>query len=160
MMKSEIFTGGCLCDTVRYEVRGPLFDAHYCHCRTCQKASGAPVIAGAFLSRDALRFTHGEPKFYGSSPIVERGFCADCGTYLLYQPLIKEWSDWTIITISSLDHPESLPPERHYGVESRIPWFDVRDNLPREQYEDGFIEILSDENHEEREAILRRFGAQ
>ena len=102
--------GGCLCGAVRYEVREQPYDAHYCHCRTCQKISGAPAISGAFLSRDAFRFTRGAPKFYRSSSIVERGFCADCSTYLLYRPLIAEWSDWIIVTIASLDRPDDLPP--------------------------------------------------
>jgi len=159
MTKSEAITGGCLCGLVRYEASEPPFDAHYCHCRTCQKASGAPVVAAAFLSREAFRITQGEPKLYRSSPIVERGFCARCGTYLLYRPLIPEWSDWIIITIASLDHPESLPPERHYGIESHIAWLDIQDGLPRERYEDDFIEIIADANREEREAVLGRFGS-
>ena len=159
MSKSELITGGCLCGTVRYEVTEPLYDAHYCHCRGCQKASGAPVIAGAFISRDAFRFTCGEPNLYKSSPVVERGFCGNCDTYLLYRPLIPEWSDWNIITIASLDNPENAPPQRHYGVESQIEWFNIHDNFPRERYEDDFIEILSDENREERAALLARFGS-
>ncbi len=152
-------TGGCLCGAVRYSISKPLYDAHYCHCRTCQKASGAPVIAGAFLPRDAIIITSGQPKFFQSSPIVSRGFCSDCGTYLLYQPLITEWSNWTIVTIASLDSPELHPPKIHYGVEGRIPWFETNDNLPRESYDEDFVEILSDNSHEGREAILRRFGA-
>jgi hypothetical protein len=159
MRNSEPIMGGCLCGAVRYEVRGALYDAHYCHCRKCQKASGAPAIAGAFVSREAIMLTHGVPKVYKSSPIVERGFCGDCGTYLLYRPLIPEWSDWMIITIASLDHPENFPPQRHYGIEGRISWFDTADDLPRERYEDDFIEILADVNREEREAVLARFGS-
>lgn len=153
-------TGACLCGAVRYEIRGSLFDPHYCHCRACQKASGAPVIAGAFLARDALKIIHGEPKFYQSSTIVERGFCADCGTYLIYRPLIPEWSDWIVITIASLDHPEATPPKRHYGTESQLPWFDTQDDFPRERYEEDFIEILSDPDHLERTAVLERYGSE
>lgn len=151
-------TGGCLCEAVRYEVSDPLYDLHYCHCRTCQKASGAPVIAGGFVTRDALKFTCGKPKFYSSSPIVERGFCRDCGTYLLYRPKIEEWSDWAIVTIASLDNPDRHTPQRHYGIESKIPWFDTNDSLPRETYEDDFIDILTNGSPKARKAILDRFG--
>jgi len=160
MSQFERLTGGCLCGGVRYEASEAPFDAHYCHCRKCQKMSGAPVVAAAFLPRDALRFTHGKPKFYKSSPVVDRGFCGDCGTYLLYRPLIPEWSDWIIFTIASLDHPERLPPERHYGIESHIAWLNIQDDLPREAYEDDFIEILADPNREERKAVLDRYGSQ
>ena len=159
MSRSDPITGGCLCGAVRYEANQPLYDAHYCHCRACQKASGAPVIAGAFLSREAFRFTKGKAKLYHSSPVAERGFCATCGTYLLYRPLIPEWSDWIIITIASLDYPQSQRPGRHYGIEGQIPWFEIRDELPRERYEDDFIEILAGAESEERAAVLSRFGA-
>ena len=70
MPRSEPVTGGCLCGTLRFEVTKPLYDPHYCHCRVCQKASGGPVIARAFVARDGFRFTAGEAKFYRSSPIV------------------------------------------------------------------------------------------
>lgn len=159
MSKSDLITGGCLCGAIRYEISEPPFDPHYCHCRVCQKVSGAPAIAGAFISKDALRFTPSEPKLYRSSPIVERGFCADCGSYLLYRPLIAEWSDWLIIMIASLDRPEQVVPARHYGIESQLAWFDPQNDLPRERYEDDFIEILSDPDREERAAILARFGS-
>lgn len=158
MTSEEPVTGSCLCGSVRYTADKRPFGAHYCHCQTCRKASGAPVIAGAFLARSALRITRGEPKFFRSSAVAERGFCADCGTYLFYRPLIAEWSDWIVITIASLDRPGAYPPQCHYGTESRLPWFDTRDELPRESYEEGFTDILIDGSPEARQAILDRFG--
>jgi hypothetical protein len=158
MANSEVTMGGCLCGEVRYIAEKPLYDLHYCHCRKCQKASGAPVIAGAFISSDGLRFTREQPKMFKSSPIVERGFCSNCGTYLLYQPVIEEWSNWVIITIASLDNPENYAPQRHYGIESKLPWFGICDELPREPYENDFIETLANGSPEERQAILDRFG--
>lgn len=63
-----------------------------------------------------------------------------------------------IITIACLDRPEELPPRRHYGSESRIPWFDPQGELPHDRYEDNFIDILSGGSPDERKAILERFG--
>ena len=37
--------GGCLCGAIRYRVDGEVEDSAYCHCRTCQRQSGAPVVA-------------------------------------------------------------------------------------------------------------------
>jgi len=37
--------GGCFCGAVRYSVSGPPFAAEYCHCRMCQKSTGAMTIA-------------------------------------------------------------------------------------------------------------------
>ena len=43
---SEDVTGGCLCGAVRFAARVYLKDAYYCHCRMCQKSSGAPADKG------------------------------------------------------------------------------------------------------------------
>ncbi len=40
------------------------------------------------------------------------------------------------VTLGSLDHPEDLRPEGHFGVESKVPWFNVRDDLPHTRTED------------------------
>ena len=47
-MASQLnWTGGCLCGTVRFELKSAPFDAGWCHCRTCQLNSGAPAMAFA-----------------------------------------------------------------------------------------------------------------
>src|SRR6202035_3322444 len=45
-------TGRCLCGAVRYKLESAPFDAGYCHCRICQLASGAPVMAFATVPRN------------------------------------------------------------------------------------------------------------
>ena len=42
--------GGCLCGDIRYKVAGELHPddrPSLCHCRTCQQATGAPVVPWA-----------------------------------------------------------------------------------------------------------------
>jgi hypothetical protein len=75
----------------------------------------------------AFRFTRGEPKFYRSSAWAERGFCADCGTPLV----MRDATETLAIHIGTLDHPEEWPPaQAHLGMESRIPWDSIHDDLP------------------------------
>jgi hypothetical protein len=128
-MKKHIpVTGGCLCGAVRYESTEPPVDVAYCHCRMCQKSCGGPSFLGAFIPKAAFRFTQGEPKFYRSSACVERGFCADCGTPLIFRDL----TDTHAIYIGTLDHPEDWPPTLcHLGMESHIPWDTIHDELPQ-----------------------------
>ena len=121
-------TGGCLCGAVRYEASQPPIDSSYCHCRMCQRWRGAPAGAAAGFRTAAVRFTRGEPKFYRSSPRVDRGFCVDCGSSLLmrYPDDDEIW-----IGIGTLDDPEKIRPRRHTGIEGRLSWFVIADDLPR-----------------------------
>jgi adenylate cyclase len=124
-------TGGCLCGDVRYEVNGVAIDSGYCHCKMCQRFSGAPIIAGATFPRDGVRFVRGELTYYSSSAIAERGFCSRCGSSLAYRPVARRWIDWIFIYDGSLDDSNAYPPEWHLGVESRVPWLPVDDNLQK-----------------------------
>ena len=144
--KKPLATGGCLCGQVRYEISAPAMETNYCHCRMCQRFSGAPLIAGVTFPRDAFRLTRGDLKYYRasnqkltyyqSSLVAERGFCPDCGSSLTYRGLLPTWSDWMLVHTASLDNPEDFAPTGHWGVESQMPWLDVHDDLPRIRYED------------------------
>ncbi len=123
-------TGGCLCGAVRYAATAAARRVTYCHCAMCRKASGAPVSVFAAFAADALAFTSGRPKVYRSSSFVERGFCAACGTPLTYRYLR---SDALSVTVGSLDHPERVAPESHWGIESHLPWLTIADDLPRKR---------------------------
>lgn len=131
MSTQKLVTGGCLCGAVRYEARDPLNNstsAYYCHCRMCQKLSGSVVVVGIKVRKNSFRFTHGEPRFYKSSEIAERGFCTTCGSRLIYRPFE---TDWLGLDTGALDHPEFASPKYHTGIENQISWFSVVDELPR-----------------------------
>ncbi|MEO5613971.1 MAG: winged helix-turn-helix domain-containing protein [Cypionkella sp.] len=134
-------TGGCLCGEIRYRVTEPALDTNFCHCRMCQKWSGGPVTAGSTYPATAVQFTKGEPKYYQSSPFAERGFCANCGSSLIYRPLAPpvtpDWANWILIFTPSLDNPEPNAPTWHLGVESQMPWFDIRDAHKRVRCQDA-----------------------
>ena len=130
-------TGGCLCGAVRYQISAPAIDVAYCHCRMCQKFTGGQIIAGAMFPIEAVRFTQGDLKYYRSSPIAERGFCADCGSGVLMRHLVKaKWFDWYWVLLASLDNPENFVPTAHFGIESQMPWLGVHDDFPRARYKD------------------------
>ncbi len=137
-------TGGCLCESVRYEVTQQPDDdgVGYCHCRMCQRALGGlfgyfVIFSGSHIG-GTFKFTRAEPKYYRSSEWLERGFCAECGT-----PLVIRDSTGFGVTIGSLDHPEDFPPNSHCGIESQVPWLKIDDDLPRRITEDdpSFIAI-------------------
>jgi hypothetical protein len=121
--------GGCLCRAVRYRISAEPHHADYCHCRMCQRAAGAPVVAWLTIARDAFAWTEGEPAIYRSSQEAERLFCRNCGTQLAFRALAEP--DHLDVTLASLDHPEAVRPGHHIWTSSRIGWLETADDLPR-----------------------------
>lgn len=129
--KSLVTTGRCLCGDVRYEIYQPVSETGYCHCKICQRFSAEPVNAWAAFPAESVRFTNCEPKYYKSSLIAQRGFCANCGTSLTYQVVAPEPAEHIVMHTMTLDNPEDFAPTWHGGIESQMPWHDINDNLPR-----------------------------
>jgi hypothetical protein len=121
--------GGCLCGGVRYRISAAPRHAGYCHCRMCQRASGAPVVAWLTLASDAFAWTKGEAAVYRSSQQAERLFCPTCGTQLAFRDIAEP--DHLDLTVASLDDSEAVRPSRHIWTASRIGWFDTADDLRR-----------------------------
>ncbi len=121
-------TGGCQCGAIRYRLIAAPTGENICHCRMCQKAGGAPFMAFAGVAIANLVWTRGSPKFFASSTLAERGFCAECGTPLTYRLRDR---DRVSVTIGSLDRPSEVTPRMQYGVESKVAWLDAIEDLPR-----------------------------
>lgn len=99
--------------------------------------TGEPVEIGVPVVPETLHFVAGSPKFFRNSDHGERGFCSRCGSRLVYQPLLAEYKDWTQVDVGSLDHPEDVRPKLHVFIESKLPWFDTVDDLPRLRWEEA-----------------------
>jgi hypothetical protein len=129
----DTWSGGCLCGAVRYEANPENPENWYCHCRMCQKWTGSAVATDAIVKKSEFRITHGEPRFFQSSSIAERGFCADCGSPMIFRAIND---DWLSIQTGTLDDPEVAPPSGHYGIEGKVSWLSIRDELPQQRTED------------------------
>jgi hypothetical protein len=121
--------GGCLCGAIRYRVSGAITESAYCHCRTCQRQSGAPAVAWFALAPSGFSYLKGEPGVYRASDRARREFCSTCGTYLVFREDDPE--ETLSVNTATLDDPALAPPEFHIYCESRIGWFDTADDLPR-----------------------------
>ena len=80
-----VLTGGCQCGAVRFAVSAAPNRVSICHCRMCQKASGAPFASFADINKEDFAWTRGKPAAFKSSSIAERDFCAACGTPLSFR---------------------------------------------------------------------------
>ena len=75
-------TGGCNCGAVRYEVSAPLVRASYCHCKRCQRRSGAAASAQAHPAPGTFRIVSGQEALRAWKPSDggEKWFCGECGS--------------------------------------------------------------------------------
>jgi hypothetical protein len=112
--------GGCLCGAVRYRFSGTPSSSATCHCRSCRRASGAPVVAWITVPRSEFTLLSGIPAVYESSPGVARQFCSHCGTALTYAS--ERRADTIDITTASLEYPDDYPPTTEVWLEHRLTW--------------------------------------
>lgn len=136
--------GGCLCKKIRYRALGKPKWVSVCHCRMCQKAYGNTSATFAAFGQGQLEFTSGLPKYFRSSDIALRGFCIDCGS-----PIVFSYKSLDAVFVGTLDEPENWQPNGvHLGIESKISWDIIHDNLPqfRTEEDPDFITASSSHN--------------
>jgi hypothetical protein len=124
---SEAPTGGCQCGAVRYALHTRPDNPHICHCRMCQKAFGSFFAPLTRVPVDRFEVTRGALSLFKSSDPVERGFCRDCGTPLTIYTI---GDAHIFVSIGSLDEPETVAPEKQFGNEAKLSWFDTLPGLP------------------------------
>ena len=115
-------TGSCLCGAVRYEVVGALRDVVECHCAMCRKTHGH-IGAYTAAPKQNLRIVETRGlKWYRSSDQARRGFCAECGGTLFFEPLAK---DYVAIAAGTLDPPTGLKTVVQIHVNSAGDYYSI-----------------------------------
>jgi hypothetical protein len=78
--------GGCLCGKVRYEITRPPALTAVCHCRHCQRSSGAAFSVNVLIPAGGVAI-QGDVSTYvdagESGNRVLRRFCGACGSALM-----------------------------------------------------------------------------
>ena len=117
--------GRCTCGAVRYRMMSrPLF-VHCCHCRWCQRESGASFALNAMIEADRVELLAGTPEFVNTPSNSGKGQkisrCPVCKVAL--------WSNYAgsgdavrFVRVGTLDQPDQLPPDIHIFTASKQPW--------------------------------------
>jgi hypothetical protein len=125
--------GGCTCRTVRYRmVTAPLF-VHCCHCRWCQRETGASFALNAMIEADRVELLQGSPEATDTPSNSGKGQkiyrCPGCRVAL--------WSNYAgsgdavrFVRVGTLDDPDALPPDIHIFTSSKQPWVVLREGIP------------------------------
>ena len=123
--------GGCACGAVRYQLGSAPFDTGWCHCRICQRSSGAPALVFSTVPFADFEIVSGGDAVgtVQSTPFGRRQFCTRCGTQLTMH--VDHQPDTIDFTVATLDDPDAVAPGFHIFIADRIAWFDTADDLPR-----------------------------
>ena len=76
---TPVLTGGCQCGAIRFALKATPVKVSVCHCRMCQKASGAPFASFADIEKDDFAWTRGKPASFRSSSTASRQGCRSSG---------------------------------------------------------------------------------
>jgi hypothetical protein len=125
-------TGGCNCGAVRYEVTEQLVRASYCHCRRCQRRTGAAASAQAHPARGAFRIVAGEEQLRMWQPEGggEKWFCRECGSQIFGRN--PSHPESVGIRLGTFDGDPGVRPSVRQFVAYAAPWEPLPDDgLPR-----------------------------
>ena len=125
--------GGCDCRAVRFRLTAaPLF-VHCCHCRWCQRETGAAFALNAMIETECIESLGVTaelvltPSASGKGQQIAR--CPTCR--------IAVWSHYagagpllSFVRVGSLDEPDRVPPDIHIFTSSKTPWVVLPEGTP------------------------------
>ncbi|MBM0741255.1 GFA family protein [Phormidium sp. CLA17] len=122
-----IYTGGCQCERIRYQLLAEPLTLYVCHCTECQKQSSSAFGMSMTIPREALIITQGQPQEWRRKGDSDREvvcfFCGNCGTRLFHQP--ERNPQITNLKPGTLDDTSWLQPVGHTWTRSAQPWFTI-----------------------------------
>lgn len=121
---SGALKGSCLCGAIRFTIDVPVKELRACHCRNCQKASGATGSVNAVVPSASFRITQGAPRRYSayadSGRLLHRYFCGDCGSPIYSQ---RELAPESVVVRSGLfDDAGDMKITANIWTASARPW--------------------------------------
>jgi hypothetical protein len=153
--------GGCTCRSVRYRLlSAPLF-VHCCHCRWCQRETGASFALNALIEADRVEVLSGQPHVINTPSNSGLGQkitrCPQCQVAL--------WSNYAgagdivrFVRVGTLDDPDRLPPDIHIFTSSKQPWIVIPPTMPAvAEYYDRNV-YWPAQSLERRRVLFARFG--
>jgi len=125
--------GGCDCHYIRYRMETCPLIVHCCHCRWCQRESGASFALNAMIESDRVILLSGEPDVVDTPSESGRGQkisrCPKCRIAL--------WSNYSgagpvtrLVRVGTLDEPDRLPPDIHIFTSTKQPWIETPAGTP------------------------------
>src|SRR6201981_3427641 len=106
--------GGCTCRTVRYEFPPPPLIVHCCHCRWCQRESGASFALNALIEADRIVVLAGAPQLVDTPSKSGKGqkvWPWPTAWIALLTNYAGAGAAIHFVRVGTLDHPDACPPD-------------------------------------------------
>ncbi|MGH7111109.1 MAG: GFA family protein [Stellaceae bacterium] len=117
--------GGCVCGAVRYRLTAAPLIVHACHCRDCQRLTGAAFALNMWIEKSCVEADHAALKSFlttaGSGKPHQVFYCGACTTHL-WSKYHAAPGDTLLVRAGTLDHPEEIAPDVHIFTRSKLPW--------------------------------------
>jgi hypothetical protein len=157
--EAENYEGGCVCGHLRYRMTSPPLFVHCCHCRWCQRETGASFALNALIEFDRVQLLHGEPLVVDTPSNSGKGQkitrCPRC--------YVAVWSHYagaggaiSFVRVGTLDQPDRLAPDVQIFTASKQPWVVLPDGVPAFPEYYSSRELWPRESLERRAALLRK----
>ena len=153
MTDDESMQGGCTCGGVRYRMTSAPMIVHCCHCRWCQRETGASFALNAMIESDRVELLKGNveivdtPSNSGKGQKIVR--CPQCRIALWsYYAGMGEAASF--VRVGTLDDPDRLPPDIHIFTASKQPWVVLPPGMP------AFAEYSEREEYWPKASLARR----
>jgi hypothetical protein len=130
-----------------------------CHCRWCQRETGASFALNALIETDRVEVLQGQPDVVMTPSNSGKGQkivrCPTCR--------VAVWSHYagagdlmSFVRVGTLDEPDHLPPNIHIYTSSKQPWIVLPADTPAvAEYYDR-LTYWPKESLERRDALLSR----
>jgi hypothetical protein len=119
-------TGTCACGAVAFEVTAPFDTAGYCHCKRCQRRSGALWSMNAIVGVDGFAIVRGSEQVRAWSPPdqgLPKAFCSACGGHLY-----SDGGDFIVVRLGAVDGDPGIKPSWRQWLESAPDWEPIPDD--------------------------------
>jgi hypothetical protein len=164
MLATSVFPmeGGCDCGRVRYRLETRPLVVHCCHCRWCQRESGASFGLNAMIEADRVVNLSTDPEIIDTPSNSGKGQkiarCPKCR--------IAIWSNYSgagpvirFVRVGTLDAPDHLPPDIHIFTASKQPWIQLPTDVPSAAEYYDRESLWSAESLARRQALLPQIEA-
>lgn len=133
MSETDVIIGGCNCGGVRYEIADVPVAVVACHCRNCQRQSGAAysvnlVVAAASVTIEGDLSRYEDKKTESGKPVL-REFCHRCGSPI--RSIATTNPAMVAMKAGTLDDTSNFAPSLHIWTCEMVNWVAVPEGLPR-----------------------------